>query len=82
MFGISPAYLAMLIIGGSLGGLGFLGLIISFVSVFITHLSIYSKTFFIVSLILTIFGSILAVVGWFLGAEQMTSNIPNYIPSA
>ena len=70
MVSYSPEYLAMIIIGGLFSFIGFIGIIISIISLFFTSLSIYSKTFIIVSVILFLTGLSLLIGGVVAGIKK------------
>lgn len=69
----SDEYLAMLIIGGVFATFGFTGICISLISLYFTHLSIYSKTFFIVSIIMFLIGLVLVVVSTVTGDKTVNT---------
>lgn len=66
----APEYLAMIVIGALFLTFGFTGICISIISIFITRLSIYSKTFLIVSVIVFVIGLALLIPGVVVGKEK------------
>ena len=66
----APEYLAMIVIGALFLTFGFTGICISIISLFFTPLSIYSKTFFIVSVIVFVVGLSLLIPGVVVGKEK------------
>lgn len=77
---IPTEYVVITAIGATLFSLGGLGLILSLVSVFVTQLSFYTKTFLIVSSIMFIIGLVLLIVGMVIGKQHVEKVANNYQP--